>query len=162
MAATRCVPALHGDREREIISSSTNMCLFPEETAWHSLLHKEWRCPGCREMRTATPASRTESRLKRASPPPARTRAQGASLNAPWCKAPTVPPFHLKSSKGCNFYCPESFLGNVLRQSSPRAASERMPKNRKAIERGEPEDCEDCEYPTNHTTLLAGLPAWKC
>lgn len=136
------------------------MCLFPEETAWHSLLHKEQRCPGCQETRTATPASRTEPQLERASPPPARTRDQGASLNASRCKAPTVPPFHLKSSKGCNFYYP----GFIAMQCA-EAANKRMPGKCKAIERGELEDCEDWECPSNHSTLLAvkySLLAWKC
>lgn len=101
------------------------------------------------------PASRTEPRLERLSPPPARTKAQGASLNASLSKAPTVPPFHLKSSKGCNFYYPGFTPIYVQRQSNPEAPNKRMPEKCQAVESGEPEDGEDCECPNNNAALLA-------
>lgn len=74
------------------------------------------------------------------------------------CKALTMPPFHLKSSKGCDFYYPR-----YITLQCAKAANERMPEKCKTVERGEPEACERCEYPNNHTALLAvkcSLLAW--
>lgn len=152
MAATGCVPALHGDREREIISSSTNMCLFPEEPAWHSLLHEERRCPGCQEMRTATPASRTEPPLERASPPAARPRPRvhlGMLLGV---KPQPCPLFIRKVQRAATFPARNHARAMCWGRAAPGQPARGCQKNAK-LEKAEPEDCEDCECPTNHAAL---------
>ena len=80
-------------------------------------------------------------------------------------KSQPCPLFISKVQRDVTFTTPDSFLCNVLRQGSPEAANKRMPEKSKAIERGEPEGCSDCECPNNHATLLAvkySLLAWKC
>lgn len=70
------------------------------------------------------------------------------------CKALTMPPFHLKSSKGCNFYYPR-----YITLQCAEAASKTMPEKCKAVERGKPVKAVSAQ-PTTQPSWLLSASFW--